>query len=76
MDYIQRDIEKVVLEASRSYAAILVTGPRQVGKTTMLRHITEENRVYITLDDLEARRTAQTDPELFAHYRYPTIALV
>ena len=75
MDYIQRDIEKVILEASRSYAAILVTGPRQVGKTTMLRHITEENRVYITLDDLEARRTAQTDPELFLSL-YPAPVLI
>ncbi|GHU84958.1 hypothetical protein FACS1894198_1780 [Clostridia bacterium] len=36
MDYIKRDIEKIILEASESYAAILVTGPRQVGKTTTL----------------------------------------
>jgi len=65
MNYIKRDIEKIILEASRSYSAILVTGPRQVGKTTTLRHLMNSNRNYVTLDDLEARKIARTDPELF-----------
>jgi len=65
MDYIKRDIEKIILETSQSYSAILVTGPRQVGKTTTLRHLIDDDRNYVTLDDLEARRMAQSDPELF-----------
>lgn len=65
MDYIKRDIEKTIIEASSSYPAVLVTGPRQVGKTTTLRHLMSESRNYVTLDDLEARKMAQTDPELF-----------
>ena len=65
MDYIKRDIEKIILETSQSYSAILVTGPRQVGKTTTLRHLIDDSRNYVTLDDLEARRMAQSDPELF-----------
>ena len=65
MNYIKRDIEKVIIEASSSYSAVLVTGPRQVGKTTTLRHLMNESRNYVTLDDLEARKMAQTDPELF-----------
>ena len=65
MDYIKRDIEKVILEASCSYSAVLVTGPRQVGKTTTFHHLMDERRNYVTLDDLEARKMAQTDPELF-----------
>ena len=65
MNYIKRDIEKIILETSQSYSAILVTGPRQVGKTTTLRHLADGARNYVTLDDLEARRMAQSDPELF-----------
>ena len=75
MDYIKRDIEKVILEASVAYSAILVTGPRQVGKTTTLQRIAEGDRTYITLDDLEARKTAQTDPELFLSL-YPIPVLI
>jgi len=65
MSYIKRDIEKIIIEISDSYSAVLVTGPRQVGKTTTLRHLMGSSRNYVTLDDLEARRMAQTDPELF-----------
>ena len=75
MGYIKRDIENAIFEASESYSAVLVTGPRQVGKTTMLQQIAEENRVYVTLDDLEARKTAQTDPELFLSL-YPMPMLI
>ena len=65
MSYIKRDIEKVIVEVSASYSAVLVTGPRQVGKSTTLIYLAENNRNYVTLDDLEARRMARTDPELF-----------
>jgi len=53
------------LEISDSYSAVLITGPRQVGKTTTLHHLADSSRSYVTLDDLEARKMAQTDPELF-----------
>jgi predicted AAA+ superfamily ATPase len=43
MNYIKRDIEKIILEASHSYSAVLVTGLRQVGKTTTFRHLMDEN---------------------------------
>ena len=74
MEYIKRDIEKIILETSLSYSAILATGPRQVGKTTTLRHLMDDNRNYVTLDDLEARRMAKTDPELFLSiYKAPIL---
>lgn len=44
----------------------LLMGPRQVGKTSLLEHISEGYR-FITLDDLSARRMAQDDPEMFIH---------
>lgn len=64
--YIKRDMEKLVTELSSEYPAILITGPRQVGKTTMLQKLMEgTGRAYVTLDDLNARQLAKTDPELF-----------
>ena len=65
MSYIKRDIETVINEASAYYAATLVTGPRQVGKTTTLHHLMEQDRRYVTLDDLDEQKLAQSDPELF-----------
>ena len=65
MNYISRDIEGKILTVSGEYACLLITGPRQVGKTTVLRRLAEENREYVTLDDLEERRLAKTDPALF-----------
>lgn len=65
MNYIKRDIEDKILAVSKEYACLLITGPRQVGKTTVLRRLAEENREYVTLDDLEERRLAKTDPALF-----------
>jgi predicted AAA+ superfamily ATPase len=65
MAYIKRDIEAVVLAALKQYGGILITGPRQVGKTTMLRQLMDDSRRYVTLDDLEERRVAKEDPSLF-----------
>ena len=75
MDYITRDIEKVVLRAADSFGAVLVTGPRQVGKTTTLRHIADIERRYVTLDDYTARSLAQNDPEQFFSL-YPPPVLI
>lgn len=63
--YITRHMEKEILKASKEYPVVMVCGQRQVGKSTMLHHIMEKNRKYVTLDDLNARRLAETDPELF-----------
>ena len=62
MAYIRRDLEEKILSLSEEYSAILITGPRQVGKTTVLRQLMQENRTYVTLDDLEDRAMARNDP--------------
>ena len=57
MNYINRNLEKVVAEVTKEYPVVLVTGPRQVGKTTMLLKMMEgTNRRYVTLDDLNERK--------------------
>ncbi len=63
--YISRHIENSILEASKSYPVIMVCGQRQVGKSTMLYHIREKSRAYVTLDDANARRLAKEDAGLF-----------
>ncbi len=52
----------------------MLTGPRQAGKTTLLRH-TEPNRSFVTLDDLEVRSLAQKDPKTFLE-RFPPPVLI
>ena len=72
--YIQRHLEKQISEASRYYPVVMVCGQRQVGKSTMLNHIKEPERRYVTLDDGNARRLAATDPALFFEtYGYPLL---
>ena len=65
MSFIMRDIEKKFLALSKEYASTLVTGPRQVGKTTLMKQLMNENREYVSLDDLEERALAKRDPALF-----------
>ena len=63
--YIKRDMEGLVLSLSEEYSCVLVSGPRQVGKSTMLKHIMKSDRNVVTLDDLNERALAKTDPEVF-----------
>lgn len=61
-------------EASAQFPVLLLTGARQVGKTTLLRQLSDENRRYVTLDDLAARDLARRDPVLFLQkYRPPVL---
>ena len=76
MGYMKRSLEKVIMEACHEYQAIIVTGPRQVGKTTMLQKLMEgTNRTYVTLDDLNERALAQSDPEMFFQMHKPPILI-
>lgn len=74
MGYINRHMKNKVPELSKSYSAILLTGPRLSGKTTMLRTLAEmENigREYVLLDDLNTRDMAKNDPEFFLQLHKP-----
>jgi len=55
MEYIKRDIDPLALEVSKSYSALIITGPRQVGKTTTLRRLLGEGRGFVSLDNKENR---------------------
>lgn len=76
MGYITRNLEHVVSQVTKEYPVVLVTGPRQVGKTTMLQKLMEgTDRDYVTLDDLNERNIAKTDPELFLQLHKPPVLI-
>lgn len=65
MAYIKRDLEDKILAASKEYSCILITGARQVGKSTVLQNLMGNEREDVSLDDLEERKLASKDPALF-----------
>ncbi len=71
-----KGIGKIVLEVTKEYPVVLVTGPRQVGKTTMLQRLMKgTDRGYVSLDDLNERNLAKTDPELFLQLHKPPVLI-
>lgn len=76
MPYIKRELERKFMEMNSFFKAVLVTGARQVGKTTMLKHLAEKTeRTYVTLDDIAVRELAQSDPALFFQTFKPPILI-
>lgn len=63
--YIERTLETFVATATTQFPVVLVTGARQVGKTTILRHLSGLARAYVTLDDPLLLNLAKTEPSLF-----------
>lgn len=62
---IKRDIKDKFEELSSSRKVVLVTGTRQVGKSTFMLDLKEKDREYVTLDDMSLRDLAKNDPKLF-----------
>ena len=76
MNYIHRAMEHTFLRLSKQFPALLLTGPRQVGKTTMLQKLAEEENIgreYVTLDDLTERQMAKNDPKMFLQIHKPPV---
>ena len=76
MEYIERELERKFIEMDSFFKAVLVIGARQVGKSTMLKHLAkEQNRTYVTMDDDFARELANDDPILFFQTYKPPILI-
>lgn len=76
--YIKRHMERLLEQITTQYPVILLTGPRQVGKTTMLEHLAEKEgkgRETVTLDDLTVRELAKTDPKMFFQLHKPPLLI-
>ena len=76
--YITRHMEKPVMELNEQYPVLLLTGPRHVGKTTMLEHlivVEGKGRKKVSLDDLTLRELAKTDPKMFFQLYQPPLLI-
>src|SRR5450759_1006639 len=63
--YIKRSLEKVALKAASEFPAVMLTGPRQSGKTTLLQHLFAEDYRYVSLEPPDVRAAALEDPRGF-----------
>ena len=70
--YIKRHIEEAVLRRAKMKGAVVVTGARQVGKTTLIQNL-KHNITHLTLDDLRVRRAAIDEPAAFFELNPPPI---
>lgn len=74
--YITRNIEQIINRISSQFKVLLLTGARQVGKTTLLKHLAQgSGRTYVTLDDLAVRSLALSDPALFLQRYTPPLLI-
>lgn len=75
--FFERTISKKLKELSKNFPVVLITGPRQVGKTTLLRDFIDNNErkiTFVTLDNLNDRSLALENPELFLRtYEPPAV---
>lgn len=71
-------MEQYIAELTKTWPAILLTGPRQSGKTTMLKSLAEKEKIgreYVSLDDLTMREMAKNDPKLFLQLHKPPVLI-
>ena len=71
----ERTMTRTIEEFSKNFRVLLLTGQRQVGKTTLLEHLAKGKRMHITLDNVKLRALARNDPELFLQQNPPPILI-
>ncbi|MBP5766941.1 MAG: AAA family ATPase, partial [Clostridia bacterium] len=72
--YVKRTAEKMIVEVSKSFPCIVIYGPRQVGKSTTVDILFGEKIRKVTLDDMDDRALALSNPKLFLEsYGWPLI---
>jgi len=72
--YIKRLIEKTIINTLKAFPVVILTGARQSGKTTLLKHLLSDTFNYISLDELDIRLLAINDPrEFLARFKAPLI---
>ena len=73
--YIERTLQPVLLDAVRQFPAVVLTGPRQSGKTTLLKHLFGSNYTYVSLEPPDVKAAADADPRGFLDMFQPPVIL-
>lgn len=73
--YYERTVEPTIRSISQTFPVLIVTGPRQVGKTTLLSRMAEKDRKIVSLDNPTIRAFAKRDPELFLQRYHPPVLI-
>ena len=73
--FIERTVAKTIENVTETFPVLLVTGPRQVGKSTLLEKMAEPERKRVSLDNPTLRALARTDPELFLQRYAPPVLI-
>src|SRR6056297_26665 len=72
--FINRTVEHTLRQLLKQYPVVAVMGPRQSGKTTLVRHVCHD-KAYVLLEDLDTREFARNDPRGFLA-QYPDGAIL
>ena len=73
--FLIRTLGACIAKVNDFFPVVLITGPRQVGKTSLLEECAKENRKYVSLDSFEKRSLAQNDPALFLQKYKPPVLI-
>ncbi len=71
--YIQRSLEDVLKRSIKEFPAVVLTGPRQSGKTTLLKHLLLKKFKYVSLEPPDVRNAAIADPRGFLDLYQPPV---